>query len=73
VKQFKTIFEHHDKSWIANCEELRLTLEEGSFDALVIRMKMAIQDIAQEELGYNGNINLLITTKDRIEEIRAVG
>ncbi|MCL2089090.1 MAG: hypothetical protein FWH14_06380 [Oscillospiraceae bacterium] len=48
-------------------------MEEGSFDALVIRMKMAIQDIAQEELGYNGNINLLITTKDRIEEIRAVG
>ena len=73
MKQFKTVFEYHDKVWIANCEELRLTLEEGSFDALIVRMKIAIQDIAQEELGYKGDIHLLITMKDRIEEIKAVG
>jgi len=73
MKQFKVNFEYLDKSWIANCEELRLTLEEGSFDALVVRMKIAIQDIAQEELGHKGSILLLITMKDRIEEIKAVG
>ena len=72
MKQFKTVFEYIDKMWIASCEELRLTLEEGSFDTLVVRMKMAIQDIANEELRHKGDIHLLITIKDRIDEIKAV-
>ena len=72
MKQFKIVFEYIDKMWIANCEELRLTLEEGSFDALVVRMKIAIQDIANKELGHTGDIHLLITMKDRIDEIKAV-
>ena len=73
MKQFKTVFEYLDKIWIASCEELRITLEEGSFDALVVRMKIAIQEIAEVELGYKDDIKLLITMKDRIEEIKAVG
>jgi len=73
MKQFEIVFEYIDKMWIAECEELRITLEEGSFDALVVRMKLAIQDIAEEELGYKSDIKLLITVKDRIEEIKAVG
>ena len=42
MKHFKIIFEYHEKMWIANCEELRLTIEEGSFDALIVRMKLLI-------------------------------
>jgi len=72
VKQFKTVFEHFEKMWIANCEELRITLEEGSFDALVVRMKIAIQEIAELELGHKGDIRLVITMRDRIEDIKAV-
>ena len=73
MKQFKTIFEYIDKIWIASCDELRLTLEEGSFDALVVRMKIAIQEIAEIELGHKGDIELVIKVRDRIEEIKAVG
>jgi len=73
MKQFKIIFEYRDKIWIASCDELRITLEEGSFDALVVRMKVAIQEIAELELGFKGDIKLLITMKNRIEEIKAVG
>ena len=73
MKQFKIVFEYIDKMWIASCEELRITLEEGSFDALVIRMKMAIQDIAEVEMNYKGDIKLIITMLDRFEEIKAVG
>ena len=73
MKQFITVFEYIDKIWIASCDELRITLEEGSFDALIVRMKIAIQDIAEVELGYKGDIQLLITMKNRIEEIKAVG
>ncbi len=72
MMQFKTVFEYSNKMWIAHCEELRITLEEGSFDALTVRMKIAIQEIAELELGYKGDINLLITVKDRIENIKAV-
>jgi hypothetical protein len=35
-------------------------------------MKIAIQEIAEFELGHKGDINLLITVKDRIENIKAV-
>ena len=73
MKQFKTVFEYIEKVWIANCEELKITLEEGSFDALVIRMKIAIQEIADIELGHKGDIRLVITMRERIEEIKAVG
>ena len=73
MKQFKTIFEYHDRMWVANCEELKITLEEGSFDALVVRMKTAIQEIAALELGHKGDIRLIITMQDRIDEIKAVG
>ena len=73
MKQFRTVFEFHDKMWIASCEELKITLEEGSFDALVVRMKIAIQEIAEVELGYKGDMKLVITMLDRIDEIKAVG
>jgi len=71
MKQFKTVFEYLDNKWIASCEELRITLEGGSFDALIVRMTVAVQDVAEVELGYTGDIKLVITTPDRIEEIKA--
>ena len=73
MKQFNVVFEYHDKMWIAHCEELKITLEEGSFDALVVRMKIAIQEIAELELGHKGDIKLIISMYDRIDEIKAVG
>ena len=73
MRQFKTAFEYVEKKWIASCDELRITLEEGSFDALVVRMKIAVQEIAELELGHKGDIKLLITMQDRIDEIKAVG
>jgi len=73
MKQFVATFEYLEKKWVASCEELRLTLEEGSFDALVVRMKVAIQDILDVELGYKGDIRLIITMHERVEEIKAVG
>lgn len=73
VKQFRSVFEYHGDKWIASCEELRITLEAGSFDALVVRMKIAIQEIAEVELGHKGNIKLVIAMQERIEEIRVAG
>jgi hypothetical protein len=72
MRQFETVFEYCDKMWIASCNELKITLEEGSFDALVIRMKIAIQEIAEVEFGHKGDIRLKISMRDRIDEIKAV-
>ena len=73
MKRFSVLFQYVEKKWIASCDELRLTLEEGSFDALVVRMKVAIQEIAELELGLSGDFELLISMNDRIESIKAVG
>ena len=62
MRQFNAVFEYIDKMWIASCEELRLTLEESSLDALIVRMKIAIQDIAEVELGHKGDIKVIINT-----------
>ena len=72
MKQFKVVFEFHNKLWVASCGELRITLEEGSFDALLVRMKIAIQETAAVELGHNGDIRLVISMLDRVDEIKAV-
>jgi len=73
MRQFCIVFEYIDKMWIASCEELKITLEEGSFDALVVRMKVAIQEIAEMELGHKDDIEMIITMRDKIEEIKALG
>ncbi|MCL2203720.1 MAG: DUF1902 domain-containing protein [Defluviitaleaceae bacterium] len=70
ANEFKAVFKYIDKLWVASCNELNITLEEGSFDALVVRMKVAVQDVAEVELGYTNNIKLVITVQDRIEEIK---
>jgi len=71
MKRFQVVLEYDDARWIAQCEELRITLEAGSFDALVTRMKVAIQDIVEVELGYTGSVEILISVLDRVEEIKA--
>jgi len=72
LREFTIAFEYHDNIWIAQCEALRITLEGHFFDTLVARMKMAIQEIAEVELGYHGDIRLVITVQDRIDDIKAV-
>jgi len=72
LRQFTIVLEYHDNIWIAQCDELRITLEGNSFDALVARMKIAIQEIAEVELGYYGDMRLVITVQDRIDDIKAV-
>ena len=71
MRQISTVFEYRDGLWIASCDELRITLDGNSYDALVARMMIAIQEIAEVELAHNGDIKLIITTKERIEVIKA--
>jgi len=70
MRQFKVIIEYGEKMWIAKCEELRVTLEEGSFDALIVRMKVAIQEIVELELEHKGDISLAISMKERVDKIK---
>ena len=72
MKRFHIVFEYVDKKWVASCTELRITLEEGSFDALVVRMKVAIQEVAELELGIHNGFELLISMSDRVDEIKSV-
>ena len=49
----------------SSSNDFALTLDHGSFDALLERVKIAIYDIAENDLRYNGKINLKLEV-DRI-------
>ena len=48
-----------------------LTLESGSFDALVERVKIAVPEMLEECCGYKGEIEIIFET-ERIEKLKVV-
>ena len=48
--------------WVAQSsnDKFALTTDHVSFDALLERVKMTIEDIAEVELGYTGEIKLIL-------------
>ena len=56
--KIKFVWTGDNRMWYATCDELRITLEDGSFDALALRMKLAIRDIVETELKYMDDIQL---------------
>ena len=49
-----------EKIWIAtsSSDSFAMTLDHGSFDALLERVKIAMYDIAENDLGYSGNVKM---------------
>jgi len=49
-----------EKIWLAtsSSDRFAMTLDHGSFDALLERVKIAMYDIAENDLGYKGEVNL---------------
>ena len=49
-----------EKIWLATSsnDKFALTLDHGSFDALLERVKIAMYDIAENELDYKGKIKM---------------
>ena len=48
--------------WVAQCSNDKFALKtyHASFDALLERVKIAFENIADVELGYKGNIKLIL-------------
>ena len=67
--RFKITFIWDEGMWYTKCEELGLTLESGSFDALVERVKIAVPEMAELNLGYKGEIQLDFAV-ERSEKLR---
>jgi len=49
-----------EKIWLAtsSSDAFAMTLDHGSFDALLERVKIAMYDIAENDLGHKGEIKL---------------
>jgi len=49
-----------EKIWLAtsSSDDFAMTLDHGSFDALLERVKIAMYDIAENDLGYKGEIRI---------------
>ena len=48
-----------------------LTLEHGSYDALVEKVKIAVPEMFEECFGYKGEIELTFVT-ERVDKLKAV-
>ena len=72
--EFTVKFKWHDdeRIWLAtsSSDKFALTLDHGSFDALLERVKIAMHDIAENELGYEGEVKLKLEI-DRIVSVIA--
>jgi len=51
-------------------EEFAVTLESGSLDALIERVKIAVQDILEMDFNYTGDIKFLFQAK-RVDALKA--
>lgn len=75
--EFTVNFKWYDdeKIWLAtsSTDEFAMTLDHGSFDALLERVKVAMYDIAENDLGYKGEIKLKLEM-DRVVnlDLRAI-
>ena len=49
-----------EKIWLAtsSSDEFAMTLDHGSFDALLERVKVAIYDIAENDIGHKGKVKI---------------
>jgi len=53
-------------------EEIGLVLESGSFDALVERVKIALPEMLELNLGYTGEVRIIFEA-ERVVTMKAVG
>ncbi|MCL2399043.1 MAG: DUF1902 domain-containing protein [Defluviitaleaceae bacterium] len=49
-----------EKIWLAtsSSDSFAMTLDHGSFDALLERVKITMYDIAENDLGYKGEVKI---------------
>ena len=53
-------------------EEIGLVLESGSFDALVERVRIALPEMLELNLGYTGEVRIIFES-ERVDTMKAVG
>ena len=63
-----------EKIWLAtsSSNNFAMTLDHGSFDALLEKVKIVLYDIAENDLGYKGKINIKLDVDRTVNmDIRA--
>ncbi len=60
-----------ERIWLATSsnDKFALTLDHGSFDALLENVKTAIRDIIENDLGYKGEMKLKLEVDRTIQEV----
>ena len=72
ISTIKIIWSEEEKFWYSKSLDDRfgLTLESGSFDALIERVKITVPELLGA-VGYTGDINVMFQV-ERIERLKAV-
>jgi hypothetical protein len=71
MMKFKVTFVWDEDRWYTKSKELGMTLEHGSFDALVERVRMAAPEMAELNYGNVGEIQLQFDIK-RVDKLTVV-
>ena len=72
MKRFKVKLIWEEGVWHSESfdEDFNVTLEHSSFDTLIERVKIAVQDILEIDFKYTGDIQFLFQT-ERIDNMRS--
>ena len=72
ISTVKIIWSEEEKFWYSKSmdERFGLTLESGSFDALIERVKIAVPELL-DVAGYKGDIDISFQV-ERVERLKAV-
>ena len=72
ISTIKIIWSEEEKFWYSKSmdERFGLTLESGSFDALIERVKIAVPELL-DATGYKGNIDISFQV-ERVERLKTV-
>ena len=72
MRKYTVKLTYEEGTWCSDVagDGFSVVLESGSFDALVERVKIAVQDILEVDFGYTGEIELVFQA-ERVDRLRS--
>jgi len=73
MEEVKVTLHYEDGTWCSDTDDKRfgVVLESGSLDALIEKVKIAIQDIFEVDLKYSGDVKIVFQMAERSDIVKA--
>jgi len=73
VERIEITLHYNDGAWCSETSDKRfgMTLESGSLDALIERVKVATQDMLETDFHYTGDIQFVFRMAERVDNLKS--